>query len=158
MAKIEFPKGAGAVGRTVFQKLRELKHLHEVSWDDSLLFKTPLEYSQDEKRWAAKRKPEDEPLKIVRTKAQRGKALNRQKANSVADLAAVLAGEGRGNKIVTPAEGDKGQQKLMDITVSWADIKDMGYAESWSDNVTHTDLVEEPVTETELPAGAEAAA
>ncbi|EGX89257.1 hypothetical protein CCM_07509 [Cordyceps militaris CM01] len=155
MAKIAFPKGAGRIGSTVFQKLRELKHLHETAWDDSLLYKKPIEYTEDEKKAAAKRAAGNEPEPLfTRNKAERGKALNAQKANSIADIAAVLGGTGPGNKVVAAGPGPK---KLVEVTVSWASILDAGYAKKWTHNVTHTELVE-PIPETALPAEAEAAA
>ncbi|TQV91388.1 hypothetical protein V2A60_008963 [Cordyceps javanica] len=156
MAKIAFPKGAGSVGCTVFQKLRELKHLHEVSWDDTLLYKKPIEYNESQRKAAAKRAAEEEPEpRFTRSKAERGKALNAQKANSVADMAAVLGGAGPGNKIVSTEK--TGRKKLVEVTVTWANILDAGYAQKWSHNVAHSEMVE-PVAETALPAEAEAAA
>lgn len=157
MAKIELPKGSGSVGRTVFQKLRELKHLHEVAWDNDTLYKQPLEYTEAENRSAAQRSAKGQEFRVLRDKAQRAKALNAQKANSVADIAAVLAGAGPGNKIKEATE--HGTDVLMSVTVNWTDVQDMGYAELWSENVTHTLLEEEAVTaRTDLPAEAEAAA
>lgn len=160
MAKIELPKGAGDVGRAVFQKLRELKHLHEVAWDDSLLYKKPIEYNEAERKAAARRAAEEEPEpRFTRSKAERGMALNAQKANSIADMAAVLGGGGAGNKIKsTETLGLK-----VPVRVVWSDIGDAGYAEKWPRNVTHTQEVERvPETavqkETALPADAEAAA
>ncbi|OAQ97833.1 hypothetical protein LLEC1_00039 [Akanthomyces lecanii] len=154
MAKIELPRGQGNLGRVVFQKLRELKHLHEVSWDDSLLYKKPIEYSEAEKKAAAKRAAENEPdPRFTRSKAQRGKALNAQKANSVADMAAVLGNGGNSNKIEpTETTGVK-----LPVRVIWSDINDAGYAKKWPRNVKHTQQVD-PVAETPLPANAEVAA
>lgn len=157
MAKIEFPKGSGSVGRTVFQKLRELKHLHEVAWDNHTLYKQPLEYTEAENRSAAQRAAKGQEFRVLRNKAQRAKALNAQKANSVADIAAVLAGAGPGNKIKETTK--HGTDVLMSVTVNWTDVQDMGYAELWSENVTHTLLEEEALSaRTDLPAEAEAAA
>ncbi|KAJ4153353.1 hypothetical protein LMH87_009843 [Akanthomyces muscarius] len=154
MAKIELPRGHGNVGRVVFQKLRELKHLHEVSWDDSLLYKKPIEYNEAEKKAAAKRAAEKEPEPLfTRSKAQRGKALNAQKANSVADMAAVLGSGGPGNKI----ESTETAGLKLPVRVIWSDINDAGYAEKWPRNVKHTEQVE-PVAETALPADVEVAA
>ncbi len=150
MASIEFPAGAGAVGRTVFQKLRELKHLHEVAWDDDFLYKTETEYSpEDRKKVDAARAKGNTTYRPMRTKAERGVALNAQKANSIADMAAVLAGSGKGNRISAAAkgaadavEGEGVAAKLVPVTVSWANDQDKGYAEAWSENVTHSLLPE----------------
>lgn len=147
MAHIALPAGAGAAGRTVYQKLRELKHLHEVSWDDAVLFRSGDELTVEERVRAQKRAAEDEKsgrdpreYKVLRTKAQRAKALNAQKPNAVADMAAVLGGAGPGNKMNVPVEGQEGVTELMEVVVSWARDEDIHYAESWSSNVTHTAL------------------
>ena len=127
MAMVQFPSGLGVVGRSVFQKLREFRKLHELAWDN------------------------DEYLKL--SKHDRGVALNDQKANTVADVATVLGGAGKGNKIweVEPTagqerregEGEESKQahgtqgKLHSATVFWANAQDQGYAASWPSNVTH---------------------
>jgi len=138
MAIIEFPQGRGNVGRSVFQKLRELKHLHEVSWPEDMRLKTKDEYTKEDIKRIKNAKEEGRTYVPVRTKRQRGVALCAQKKNSIADMAAVLAGGGRGNKIVASEEGE-----LVPVTVNWANDQDKRYAESWSDNVTHG-LVEKP--------------
>lgn len=78
----------------------------------------------------------------VRSKQERGIALNRQKQNSIADMAVVLSGLGRGNKMVT-SESEEGGKQLLGVTVSWANDLDREYAEEWSANVTH-DMFEVP--------------
>jgi hypothetical protein len=137
MAIIEFPQGRGNIGRSVFQKLRELKHLHEVSWPEDMRLKTEDEYTKEDINRIKNAKEEGRTYVPVRTKRQRGVALCAQKKNSIADMAAVLAGQGRGNKIVA------GEGELVPVTVNWANDQDKRYAESWSDNVTHG-LVEKP--------------
>ncbi|KFH41805.1 hypothetical protein ACRE_074750 [Hapsidospora chrysogenum ATCC 11550] len=139
MAIIEFPQGHGSVGRSVFQKLRELKHLHEVSWPEDMRLKTEDEYTEQDIKRIKNAKEEGRTYVPVRTKRQRGAALCAQKKNSIADMAAVLAGQGRGNKIVA----GEGEGELVPVTVNWANDQDKRYAESWSDNVTHG-LVEKP--------------
>lgn len=139
MAIIEFPQGLGSVGRSVFQKLRELKHLHEVSWPEDMRLKTEDEYTEQDIKRIKNAKEEGRTYVPVRTKRQRGAALCAQKKNSIADMAAVLAGQGRGNKIVA----GEGEGELVPVTVNWANDQDKRYAESWSDNVTHG-LVEKP--------------
>lgn len=70
---IEFGPGQGVVGRSIFQKLREFRALHELEWG-----------------WQA------EELKKL-SRQERGKKIHNQKPNAVADIAAALAGAGRGN-------------------------------------------------------------
>lgn len=143
-ARISFPAGQGYIGRSVFQKLRELKHLHEVAWDDEFRYKKPDEFTADDhKRIAEEEKKGIEGYRPIRSKHERGLALNAQKQNSIADMAAVLGGLGRGNKI---NEADK----LVDVTVSWANDQDREFAETWSSNVSH-DLFEVPSYVSEQP-------
>lgn len=82
MAIIKFQEGDGDIGRSVYQKLREFRRLHELSWG----------YQADEF--------------YTMSKKDRGKALNNQKPNAVADMAAVLGGAGRGNLIWRKPEVD----------------------------------------------------
>lgn len=131
MATIEFPEGSGNVGRSVFQKLRELKHLHEVAWPEDLRLKAEEEYTKADIKRVKAAKAEGRQYVPVRTKRERGRALNAQRKNSIADLAVVLAGQGRGNKVLA------GEDELVSVTVNWANDQDKRYAESWSDNVTH---------------------
>ncbi|KAI1777831.1 transcriptional regulation of mitochondrial recombination-domain-containing protein [Hypoxylon cercidicola] len=137
MAMIQFPEGQGEVGRSVFQRLRECKSLHELAWGDDMF------YDKDGK-----------PL----SKHERGKRLNDQKANTIADIAAVLGGQGKGNKIwksisqddpagladvetsdesnlLQDAEG--GVKALVKAEVWWMNDQDQKYAEKWPANVTH---------------------
>lgn len=72
---IEVPKGLGVVGRNVMQKLREFRHRHELEWG-----------------WQA------EEL-ASKSRRERGELIHNQRSNAVADIAAVLAGAGRGNKM-----------------------------------------------------------
>ncbi|KAI0195370.1 transcriptional regulation of mitochondrial recombination-domain-containing protein [Xylaria flabelliformis] len=138
MAMIQFPDGQGEVGRSVYQRLRECKKLHEYSWDDSVLY------------------GEGGQTLTVR---QRGRRLNDQRANTIADMAAVLGGLGKGNKIVVTesandAEAGEGEgqgqaesaaapvavdegKTLLQATVWWADVLDKNYAQKWTKNVTH---------------------
>lgn len=74
---IQFGAGQGVVGRSVFQKLREFRKLHELQWG-----------------WQA------EEFKRL-NKRERGERIHDQKPNAVADIAAVLAGAGRGNLMWT---------------------------------------------------------
>lgn len=112
MAMIQFPRGQGVVGVSAFQKLREFRRLHELSYPEEML---------------------------ALPKAERGKALNDQKANSVADMAAVLAGRGRGNLMAREVAEDGGADRpsRVEATVYWADERDRHFAREWSENVTH---------------------
>lgn len=133
MAMIQFPEGLGHVGRSVFHLLREFRMAHELNWGDEVLY---------------------HPEKgSTLTKHSRGKRLNDQKANSIADLAAVLGGAGKGNKMWLPVSegGDSvdttGQTRgsnetedltgLVHTTIFWANEQDRNYAQEWSSNVTH---------------------
>jgi hypothetical protein len=69
---------AQVISKSVMQKLREFRIRHEVQWE-----------SQELKK-----------LRRESKKRELGMALNDQRANCVADLAAVLAGAGGGNHIV----------------------------------------------------------
>lgn len=121
MALIQFDGGAGVVGRSVYQKLREFRRVHELSWGHQ---KEDF-YSLDRKAL--------------------GEALSDQRANSIADMAAVLAGAGTGNRIqVSGAEVSSSTSavvaaggKLAEAVVFWANDQDRNIAESWSNNVRH---------------------
>ena len=130
---VEFGAGQGDVGRSVFQKLRELRKRHLLEWEDEAL--------------------------LNMNRRDRGKALNDQRGNFVADLASVLSGVGKGNRVSfwqggetaevveTPQKGDgvvevkreEGRRKFMlhQATVYWANEQDKYYAEEWTDNVSH---------------------
>lgn len=122
LALIQFPEGAGSIGLAAFQKLREYRRLHELSWDDSLLT--------------------DDDGKIL-TRKERGRKISDQKANSVADIASVLAkiGTPEGEKIglKLKAEGEEGV-KVPTVEVKWSDLMDAQFAETWSENVIHDKL------------------
>lgn len=151
MATIEFGEGDGAIGRSVFQKLRELKHLHEVAWPDDFRYKTPDNYTSDDKRRVKKAEANGNVYRPMRDRREKGIALNAQKPNAIADMAAVLAGAGRGNRIF---QGDTPQSKpeLQPAVIQWANDQDRKYAEEWSANVFHelfdnpkyTSTVDEP--------------
>ncbi|KAI3336478.1 hypothetical protein HD806DRAFT_7341 [Xylariaceae sp. AK1471] len=151
MAMIQFPEGQGEVGRSVYQRLRECKKLHEYAWDDSVL------YSEKNGR--------------TLTTRERGRRLNDQRANTIADMAAVLGGLGKGNKIiVSTADATEGEsasasvaggqaqlqgeelvktedgKMLVQATVWWSNGLDRNYAKKWTKNVRH-ELFEEAVLE-----------
>ncbi|KAI0840591.1 transcriptional regulation of mitochondrial recombination-domain-containing protein [Hypoxylon sp. FL0890] len=145
LAMIQFPEGYGEVGRSVFQRLRECKTLHELAWGDDMF------YDKDGK-----------PL----SKHERGKKLNDQKANTIADMAAILGGRGKGNKIWMPVtenpeelanleaadeknvkRDEKGARALVKAEVWWVDDQDRNFATEWPSNVTHHRFDEAAVQE-----------
>ncbi|KAK0718351.1 transcriptional regulation of mitochondrial recombination-domain-containing protein, partial [Lasiosphaeria miniovina] len=124
----------GLVGRSVYQKLRELKLRHDLEWDDGQL--------------------------IQMKKHDRGVELNDQRGNSVADISAVLGGIGKGNKMwyypaVEAAEAEveaslkasavvetvtPEEERVLQIhraTIYWANEEDRHWAAEWPENVTH---------------------
>lgn len=118
---VQFPPGKGKVGQSVFQKLREFNQRHLLEWDDDMFYK----------------KAEDgEEGAPCRTRMERGVKILEQKDNAVADLAAVLDGSGKSNKI--RGEGADGQEgELCEATVYWANAADRHQAMEWSENVKH---------------------
>ena len=121
IAMVQFPPGKGKIGQSVFQKLREFNQRHLLEWDDSMYY----ERSED-----------SEGRTLYRSRLDRGKKILEQKDNAVADLAAVLAGSGKSNKI--RSEGEDGREgDLCEATVYWANGIDRHHAREWSENVRH---------------------
>jgi hypothetical protein len=132
---VEFPEGRGDVGLSVYQRLREFRRRHELEWKDSLFME---------------RNKETGKLRTL-TRVERAKKILQQKENAIADLAAVLAGAGRGSRIVKGAapedekrtpNGQQGETQdapstLVPATVHWANSIDKNYAVEWPENVTH---------------------
>ncbi|KAE8451959.1 hypothetical protein EG329_002123 [Mollisiaceae sp. DMI_Dod_QoI] len=125
-AQISFPEGKGFVGLSAFQKLREYRKRHELEWGDEIFL--------------------DKDGKPVKKKI-RGRLICDQKANSVADMAAVL---GRlelkdrpkpeivnGREIWPPSVGLKREGQGVKVEVLWRDLTDAEYAETWTENVEH---------------------
>ena len=81
------------------------------------------EYEFDDKEKPGEKKTRTRLL----SKKERGRKLCDQKANSVADLAAAL-------DIV------KREAEIGEVVVSWTDIMDAEFAESWPENVSHWHL------------------
>ncbi|KAB5570477.1 transcriptional regulation of mitochondrial recombination-domain-containing protein [Coniochaeta sp. 2T2.1] len=121
MAMIEFPQGQGEVGRSVLQKLREFRKRHELEWGDQETI--------------------EKMRKLIKPGRggghELGKALNDQKANSVADIAAVLGGSGKGNRIWAKPAQDEDPGELHEATIYWAEEVDQAYAQAWPQNVKH---------------------
>ena len=163
LAMIEFPPGYGEIGRTVYQRLRECKSLHELAWGDEMYH--------------------DDKTGRLLTRNQRGRRIMDQKPYIVADIAAILGGAGKNNKIrpiyllhddgvlrTNPLDGEEARAieprdaeepivvdasagrvanvaKPQDIingliraTVHWVDENHRKFARKWPPNVTHKQL------------------
>ncbi|KAI9802723.1 MAG: hypothetical protein M1825_002745 [Sarcosagium campestre] len=151
LAKVSFP--FPAQGLLAFQKLREYRKLHELSW------------SADDPRMRNPKQPEQ-----LLGRKQRAKQLMDQKANSIADLAAVLKrqqddaavneaiqreeekkrGENPVQEDIKPPtrppklrRGGKPILPRFNITtiegveIRWTNILDAEFAESWPQPVVH---------------------
>jgi len=75
-------------------------------------------------------------------KAKRGRGICDQKANSVADMAAVLSRLNlKGAEEARPEKGSRigliGEGTGEKVEVLWRDLKDAEFAETWSENVEH---------------------
>ncbi|KAH8791451.1 transcriptional regulation of mitochondrial recombination-domain-containing protein [Hyaloscypha finlandica] len=123
-AQISFPPGHGEIGLSVFSKLREYRRRHELEWGDEIRFHE---------------KQPDEKLQFRSTKL-RGRLICDQKANSVADIAAVL---GRlelqeGEEVMKKGGiGLKGEGTGAKVEVLWNNLNDAEFAETWSENIEH---------------------
>lgn len=140
---VEFPRPVQ--GLIAFRKLREFRRLHETSYPLEIITQT------------------EGPLKgqLLGTK-KRGKVLMNQKANSIADLAAVLLQQERAPTIeqiehserrvqrVEQLKRQKGVEKVSKklvlpselrgvegVTVRWTNILDAEFAETWPAAVVH---------------------
>lgn len=135
LAMIQIPEGCGVVGRSVYNLLMECKKLHELYWEDSLLYNK-----------------EGKPL----NRHERGRKINDQRINTIADMAAILGGQGKGNKIWQKVTEDPKELAILDVgedtivrdedgvvkarvkaEVWWTDIQNHKHARSWTSNVTH---------------------
>jgi len=147
-AMVEFPENHRLVGLSVYHMLREAHFLHTYMWSPT---KQP-DLVKDPK------------TNETYDKQERGLALNKHMLpNSIADMAAVLGGLGKGNKIwTTPPTTTPGQDGATTaasggvrapVTVYWSDIQLKDHATSWPDNVTHVDaaLAEESVLGAPMP-------
>ena len=140
------------LGLTAYRKLREFRRLHELSYPREIITVKEGKHKGN----------------LMETKA-RGKALMDQKANSVADLAAVLlqAEKGPSGEAVAAARKRRvrvehlkrvRREKIEDkgvwdfakaiemgggvqgVMVRWANPLDAEYAETWPEAVTHDGL------------------
>ncbi|RDA83166.1 hypothetical protein CP532_4939 [Ophiocordyceps camponoti-leonardi (nom. inval.)] len=96
LLRVSMPAGLGRVGTAIFKQLREFKHLHEVSWDADLIYKTPSEYTEDERR---RMKQNPRGPKPQRSRKERAASINDMVGNVVADLAVILAGTPKGGSM-----------------------------------------------------------
>ncbi|KAG9246266.1 transcriptional regulation of mitochondrial recombination-domain-containing protein, partial [Calycina marina] len=120
LAKICFSPGAGRTGLSAFQKLREYKRLHELQWGDEIAL---TEDGIPEKRNV------------------RGRKIQNQKANSIADIAAVLSkiGTTEGAQI-----GLKGGFRNIEDQKAWIEEQAENTAQHMK---THHDATEEQMVE-----------
>ena len=142
MATISFPYGPQ--GLHAFRKLREYRKMHELA--------IPIEDIRD--------KTKTDPNALMERK-KRPRLLMDQKANSVADIAAVLAKQAeagtawaRTTDSTTPgdpsqsrpaapstvSDGEEGSSGVTGVTISWRNIFDAEFAESWPSEVVHSGL------------------
>ncbi|SPQ22749.1 6d4c6e23-abda-4fd3-9c4d-7def7b2e7f12 [Thermothielavioides terrestris] len=112
LAVVEFGPGLGDVGRSVFQKLRELKRRHLLEWDRETHADPPVvDVSAIGNNGEGTNGDGAGGAALLRMpRHERGKALNDQRGNSVADLAAVLGGLGKGNRIVVGSGRVRGRR------------------------------------------------
>ncbi|KAF7948824.1 hypothetical protein EAE96_008010 [Botrytis aclada] len=131
MALITFPPGCSSSGLSAFQKLREYRKRHEHSWDPSSpLFKREPQPGESDYQKA----------KIRLTTKLRSRKINDQKANTVADMAAVLKDIRYGSeRIGLEGIGNEGV-----VEVKWSDLADASYAgegsDIWGEAVLHDTL------------------
>ena len=136
-------------GLAAFRKLREFRILHETSYPRDIITET-------EGKWKGSLLP----------KKRRGKVLMNQKANSIADLAAVLELQESGpsddrilkavmrRRKVETLKRQKGDDKVRKapidvaremggvagVSIRWANALDKEFAEAWPEGVYHGDL------------------
>jgi hypothetical protein len=118
-ALIAFRPGHGSIGLSVFQKLREYRKRHELEWGDEIM--------------------KDEKGKMVK-KEIRGRRICDQKANTVADIAAVLRRlelQEVSDQVKKGGIGLLGEGTGEKVEVLWNDLNDAEFAETWSENVEH---------------------
>lgn len=130
LAVIDFPPQSSSICLQAFQKLREYRRRHELEWGNEIIYKeqTPAEIEEGLRK-------ERENFKV------RGRKIQDQRANSVADIAAVLERLGEGGKEMEEHRpiGLKVEEPL-DVTVLWRDVHDAEFAPTWSSNVEHGEL------------------
>lgn len=140
---VEFPKSQQ--GLVAFHKLREFRRLHETTYPKEIITETEGPHKGQ----------------LMGTK-KRGKVLMNQKANSVADLAAVLLLQEQGPSLEQIAQSErrirrakqlkmqKGAYKVNrnpisstewggveGVRIRWTNILDAEYAETWPTAVVH---------------------
>ncbi|KAI9883570.1 MAG: hypothetical protein M1823_004668 [Watsoniomyces obsoletus] len=159
MATISFPHPPA--GLLAFRKLREYRQLHELAYDVSTVTN------------------KERPGTLL-NKKKKGRVLMNQKANSIADMAAVLkqqaalgaataaAGADVGVAAVErlgPEQANWGRRRepaigpegVKGVSIAWRDLYDAAFAESWPSDVVHDVLEYErhtaglPASETPSP-------
>ncbi|KAL8916446.1 MAG: hypothetical protein Q9208_008512 [Pyrenodesmia sp. 3 TL-2023] len=143
---IEFPHPSQ--GLLAYRRLREFRRLHETSYPLSLVTRTDGPHAGNQ----------------LLPKKKRGKVLMDQKANSIADLAAVLALQKQGwaeehvrtrQRQIARVEMQKARGKktylkkhpqgppemgVEGVRVRWTNLLDAEFAESWPEEVVHDGL------------------
>ncbi|KYG41301.1 hypothetical protein M433DRAFT_97165, partial [Acidomyces richmondensis BFW] len=123
-------------GLDAFKKLREWRTLHELYWQPTELMRRafgPAEIERlqerlDERGGSKKESPYDVIKRIK--KKERVRIVQDQKANSVADLAAVLL-EHEKEGLQRPIF------RLEGVTIKWNNMLDAEFAEAWPHKVKH---------------------
>lgn len=119
LCTITLPEGSGSTsGLSVFQKLREFRKLHELSWDP-----TAPEFNREK----------EDGTSIPVTRKVRSHVLQNQKANTVADMAAVLRRIRDGDDSI----GLKGIGRGAQVEISWRELQDAELAAEWGGAVVH---------------------
>lgn len=157
LALVSFP--SPHQGLAAFRKLREFRRLHETSYPLSLI-EEPTKDAGKEKKDAYK--PQQKTL--LGTK-KRGKVLMNQKANSVADIAAVLIQQARppsperiarcnvriknanrlkrakgASVLKNPLPATELQGSVEGVRIRWANLLDAEFAATWPAEVVHDSL------------------
>jgi len=156
LALVSFP--SPPQGLAAFRKLREFRRLHETSYPLSLIEEPTNDAGKEKDAY----KPQQKTL--LGTK-KRGKVLMNQKANSVADIAAVLIQQARppsperlarsniriknatrlkrakgASVLKNPLPATELQGSVEGVRIRWANLLDAGFAATWPEEVVHDSL------------------
>lgn len=139
------PEGHGSTGRSVFNKLRELKTLHEHSWDPAIMKRDAPVKLDDEVEEKFARMERERAGNVAKSRSKfkaklwmkhKRKVLNNQKPNAIADMALICAKLKEGKNHI----GLVGAGTNTPVEIHWTNIDDAHYAAHWSDNVIHDTL------------------